>query len=81
CGHCEKANRHSQSSFRCRRCGFALSADHNAARNIAFRAAANRPMVSETPHLPTSGGSQSVRDVVPGTSSRASPASGYPVGS
>jgi len=71
CGHCEKANRHSQSSFRCRRCGFALSADHNAARNIAFRAAANRPMVSETPHLPTSGGSQAVRGVVPGTSPRA----------
>ena len=81
CGHCEGANRHSQSSFRCRRCSFALNADHNAAINIAYRAAANRPMVSETPHLPTPGGSHYVRDVVPGTSPRASPASGYPVGS
>jgi len=71
CGHCERANRHSQSSFRCRRCGFALHADHNAAINIAHRAAANRPMVSETSHLPTPGGSQSVRGIVPGTSPRA----------
>jgi len=71
CGHSEKANRHSQSSFRCRRCGFALSADHNAARNIAVRAAATRPMVSETPHLPTLGGTQTVRGAVPGTSPRA----------
>ncbi|HEY8286248.1 MAG TPA: transposase, partial [Chloroflexota bacterium] len=46
-GHCERANRQSQSSFRCRRRGFALGADHNAARNIAYRAAANRPMVSD----------------------------------
>jgi putative transposase len=71
CGHCEPANRPSQSSFRCRRCGFALGADHNAAINIAYRAAANRPMVSETPHLPTPGGNQCVRGAVPGTSPRA----------
>ena len=70
-GHCEKANRHSQSSFRCRRCGFALNADHNAARTIAYRAAANRPMVSEASHLPPLGGSHSGRGAVPGTSPRA----------
>ena len=45
CGHCEKANRQSQSSFLCRSCGFALNADHNAAINIAYRGAANHPMV------------------------------------
>ncbi|HVA88952.1 MAG TPA: transposase [Chloroflexota bacterium] len=71
CGHCERANRHSQSSFRCRRCGFALHADHNAAINIAYRAAANRPMVSEASHLPALGGSQSVRGAVPGTNPQA----------
>ncbi|HXT36757.1 MAG TPA: transposase [Chloroflexota bacterium] len=71
CGHCERANRQSQSSFRFCRCGFALNADHNAARNIAYRAAANQPMVSETSHPLAPGGSQSVRDAVPGTSPRA----------
>ena len=35
CGHCEPANRHSQASFRCRRCGFAAHADENSAINIA----------------------------------------------
>ncbi len=45
CGHCEKANRHSQASFRCCRCGFARNADHNAAINIAYRAVVNPPMV------------------------------------
>lgn len=39
CGHCEKANRKSQCDFRCRQCGFACNADHNAAINIAARAA------------------------------------------
>ena len=34
CGHCEKANRKSQSEFRCRQCGHANHADVNAARNI-----------------------------------------------
>jgi putative transposase len=53
CGHCEKANRKSQDSFLCQRCGFALNADHNAAINISrraptayYRAAVNRPMAS-----------------------------------
>jgi putative transposase len=45
CGHCEKANRHSQASFLCRSCGFSCCADLNAAVNIAYRAVANQPMV------------------------------------
>jgi IS605 OrfB family transposase len=40
CGHCEKANRHSQSSFLCRQCGFAVHADWNGAENIRQRAVA-----------------------------------------
>lgn len=50
CSHCEKANRKSQESFLCQRCGFALNADVNAAINISrkepYRAAVNRPMAS-----------------------------------
>lgn len=50
CGHCEKANRKSQESFLCQRCGFALNADVNAAINISrkepYRAAVNRPMAA-----------------------------------
>lgn len=50
CGHCEKANRKSQESFLCQRCGFALHADYNAAINISrkepYRAAVNRPMAA-----------------------------------
>jgi IS605 OrfB family transposase len=38
CGHCEKANRRSQSSFLCRRCGFAAHADINGAENIRVKA-------------------------------------------
>jgi putative transposase len=34
CGHCEKANRKSQSEFSCRSCGHAANADVNAALNI-----------------------------------------------
>jgi IS605 OrfB family transposase len=34
CGHCEKANRKSQSEFRCRQCGYSANADFNAARNL-----------------------------------------------
>ncbi len=43
CGHCEKANRTSQSKFLCTSCGYACHADVNAACNIASRAAVNRP--------------------------------------
>lgn len=50
CGHCEQANRRSQDSFLCQRCGFALNADYNAAINISrkepYRAAVNRPMAA-----------------------------------
>jgi len=38
CGHCERANRQSQSSFRCQRCGFSAHADSNSATNIALAA-------------------------------------------
>ena len=43
CGHCEKANRQSQSKFLCRSCGFSAHADLNAAHNIACRAAVRPP--------------------------------------
>ncbi len=43
CGHCEKANRRSQSKFLCQSCGFSAHADVNAAVNIGSRAAVNRP--------------------------------------
>jgi IS605 OrfB family transposase len=48
CGHCEKANRKSQETFLCQRCGFTLNADYNAAINISRKewAAVNRPMAS-----------------------------------
>jgi putative transposase len=48
CGHCEKANRMSQESFLCQRCGFTPNADYNAALNISRKewAAVNRPMAS-----------------------------------
>ena len=34
CGHCDKANRRSQSRFLCLKCGFETNADKNAARNL-----------------------------------------------
>jgi IS605 OrfB family transposase len=37
CGWVDKRNRHSQSGFKCGRCGFVGHADHNAAINIAAR--------------------------------------------
>ncbi len=37
CGCIDKGNRKSQDKFLCKSCGFALNADYNAARNIAFR--------------------------------------------
>jgi len=46
CGHCEKANRRSQSKFLCTSCGYACHADVNAAVNIRSRAAVNRPDVA-----------------------------------
>ena len=35
CGHCEKANRRSQTRFVCQHCGFSENADLNAARNLS----------------------------------------------
>lgn len=37
CQHCEKANRKSQASFLCLKCGFQTNADYNAALNIAVK--------------------------------------------
>jgi putative transposase len=45
CGHCEKANRQNQSSFKCQQCGFCLNADYNAALNIS-RAPVKVPLVA-----------------------------------
>lgn len=46
CGHNERKNRPSRDLFRCVQCGFAGSADHIAAINIAHRGAVNHPIVS-----------------------------------
>jgi IS605 OrfB family transposase len=46
CGHCEKANRRSQESFLCQRCGFTLNADYNAAINISRTAVGRRQSAS-----------------------------------
>lgn len=47
CGHCEKANRHTQEHFECQSCGHRVLADFNAARNIRARASVNALKVSE----------------------------------
>lgn len=56
CGDIRKVNRPTQSSFKCRNCGFSLNADLNAARNInknyretkglLCRASVNKPIVT-----------------------------------
>lgn len=46
CGHCDKANRRSQSEFECRACGFKENADVVGSRNIASRALVDAPIVS-----------------------------------
>lgn len=46
CGHCAKNNRRSQSVFKCRKCGFEAHADVVGSTNIASRATANWPIVS-----------------------------------
>jgi putative transposase len=45
CGHCEKANRKSQSEFECCDCRYSANADFNAARNIRAKAFVKVPMV------------------------------------
>jgi IS605 OrfB family transposase len=47
CGHCEKANRKSQSQFVCKSCSHSSNADYNAALNICSRAIVNKRMVSQ----------------------------------
>ena len=46
CGHCDKANRKSQSKFECLSCGFCANADKNAACNIARKGAEVRAELS-----------------------------------
>ena len=46
CGHIEKANRPSQSKFRCQSCNYAANADFNAAQNLRSRAKDNRPIAA-----------------------------------
>jgi IS605 OrfB family transposase len=43
CGHCEKANRRSQSEFVCKQCGYSTNADWNAAKNIRDKGASQPP--------------------------------------
>lgn len=46
CGHCEKANRKSQSKFECKICGHAENADINAAKNIRKKGFIIKPIVT-----------------------------------
>ena len=46
CGHCDKANRKSQSCFLCLKCGFRTNADYNASRNIACKGLETRGIVN-----------------------------------
>jgi putative transposase len=53
CGYCERANRKNRAEFVCRSCGYAATADVNAAMNIAARAAASQPIVAVNVDNPT----------------------------
>src|SRR5207302_774618 len=46
CGHCDKANRKSQSQFLCLQCGLDINADLNAAFNIRARAHQSERLLS-----------------------------------
>jgi transposase len=48
CGHCDKANRKSQSEFVCQSCHHAMNADVNAALNIRSLGIIKLPMVSSS---------------------------------
>ncbi len=47
CGHCDKANRQSQSHFQCLQCGLTLNADRNAALNIQARGSLSEALLSQ----------------------------------
>jgi len=49
CGHIERANRKTQETFLCCKCGHAAHADVNAAKNIAFWATVKPPIVTSRP--------------------------------
>lgn len=49
CGYTDKENRKTRDLFCCISCSHTEPADVNAAKNIAFRAAVNQPMVAEAP--------------------------------
>lgn len=51
CGHCEKANRKSQSQFLCLSCGFRTNADMNASANIARRGLEARGAIVRHPQV------------------------------
>lgn len=51
CGFVHPDNRTSQAAFRCRACGHTENADINAAKNIAARAAVNRPIAVCSPDI------------------------------
>lgn len=51
CGHCEKANRVSQSEFICKNCNLHINSDFNAALNIRGRGLVNIPKESESVNL------------------------------
>lgn len=52
CGHCEKANRKSQSKFECQICGHTENADHNAAKNIKSKGELRTPIVNNVDQRP-----------------------------
>lgn len=52
CGHCEKANRKSQSKFQCKICGHAENADKNASKNIRNKGYVSVPKVTNVDQQP-----------------------------
>jgi len=74
CGHISRSNRRSQSWFHCRKCGYQLNADLNAARNLAQRgmSALGGPCLSTglsspplTPKPPSGGAAAEARGKLP----------------
>jgi IS605 OrfB family transposase len=50
CGHCDKANRKSQGSFECLKCGFQANADFNAAINLEARGYRSEALMCQLRH-------------------------------